>query len=51
MTEQSLLREILSIFVIGLFLAVVMVDSIVGMSSGFAPNDAGLVLAGSVDHE
>lgn len=51
MANNFLLRECIAILVVGALLAVLMADSIVGMSSGFAPTAAGVRLAGVADHE
>ena len=51
MANNFLLREAISIAVIGLLLAVILTDAIVGMSSGFAPTEASVVLAGVADDE
>lgn len=49
-TKPSITREIVSIAVVVALLAVLMVDSIVGMSSGFAPSsEVGYTLAGVGD--
>lgn len=42
---QNMFREGVSIIVVGLLLAVLMVDAVVGMSSGFTPTEASVVLA------
>jgi hypothetical protein len=45
-------REAVAIAVVGLLLAVVMTDAVVGMSSGFAPtHEAVGMMAGVGDHE
>lgn len=51
-TRPSIIREIVSIAAIGALLAILFVDSVVGMSSGFAPtNEAIGMTAGVASHE
>ena len=48
--NSTLFREVIAIVTVGILLAVLMVDSIVGMSSGFAPtNEAIGMMAGVGD--
>ena len=44
----SLFREVISIAIVGVLLAVLMVDSIVGMSSGFAPSSEVVLMTAGV---
>lgn len=46
--NHTVFREVVSIAVVGILLAVVMTDAVVGMSSGFAPSSEVVLMTAGV---